>query len=252
MTRVIACMSGKGGVGKTSSAINIGAVLHKIGKDVVVIDGNLTTPNIGVYLGVPVVDVSLHDILKHKRDLRDGIHLHTTGLKVIPASISIDDLGRVDLSNLKKKLQELEEEIVILDSAAGLGKEAIEVIEACDEILIITNPELPAVTDALKTIKVAAEFGKPVLGVVVNRYSKDSELDVEVISQMLEVPIIAVIPEHKDMKKAAKEKMAIVNMDASHEVSRGYHKIGAFIAGEKYEEVDLGLIDRILKAIGIR
>lgn len=252
MARVIACMSGKGGVGKTSSVINIGAALHKLGKDVVIIDGNLTTPNIGIYLGVPVVDISLHNILKEKRDLRDGMYLHSSGMKVIPASISVEDLGHVNLSSLRRKLDVLEEEVALLDSAAGLGREAIEVLEACDELLIITNPELSAVTDALKTIKVAEEFGKPIIGVVINRYTKDAEMNIENIEEMLEVPIIAIIPDDKQMKKAHKEKMAIVNMDATHGISKGYHKVGAYIAGEPYEEVNESLIQKILKSIGIK
>ena len=252
MARVIACMSGKGGVGKTSSTINIGSVLHKLGKDVVIVDGNITTPNIGVYMGVPVVDVTLHDILRENRRLRESIYLHDSGMKVIPGSISIDDLGGIDLSRLKRKLLELEEEIALLDSAAGLGKEAIDVLDASDEILIITNPELSAVTDALKTIKVAEEFGKPILGVVLNKYSKDAELDVKGVEDLLEVPVIAVIPEHKDVKKANKEKIAIVNMDAAHQVSKGYHKVGAIIAGEPYEDIKEGLVRRFMKALGLK
>ena len=54
MVKVYAIISGKGGVGKSTTAINLGASLNSLGEDVIVIDGNLTTPNIGIYLGAPI------------------------------------------------------------------------------------------------------------------------------------------------------------------------------------------------------
>jgi len=59
ISRVIGCISAKGGVGKTTSAINLAAALHVFGKDVILVDANLTTPNVGVYLGVPIAPVTL-------------------------------------------------------------------------------------------------------------------------------------------------------------------------------------------------
>ena len=59
MSKIIAIVSGKGGVGKTTSAINLGVALNKFGKNVVVVDANLTTPNIGLHLGAPIVPISL-------------------------------------------------------------------------------------------------------------------------------------------------------------------------------------------------
>ena len=51
MTKVVCCISGKGGVGKSTTSINLGLALHQYGKNTAVLDANLTTPNIGVYLG---------------------------------------------------------------------------------------------------------------------------------------------------------------------------------------------------------
>ena len=63
MSRLIVITSGKGGVGKTTTAINLGAAINFLGEDVLIIDGNLTTPNIGVYLGSPEVPVNLNHVI---------------------------------------------------------------------------------------------------------------------------------------------------------------------------------------------
>ena len=67
-TRFIGCLAAKGGVGKTTSSINLSAALGHFGKSVILVDGNLTTPNVGIYLGVPIAPVTLHDVLRGKKD----------------------------------------------------------------------------------------------------------------------------------------------------------------------------------------
>jgi septum site-determining protein MinD len=89
MTRFISIISGKGGVAKTTTSINLGAALSYFGKDVIVVDANLTTPNIGVHLGVPVVPVHLHHALQGKHNIRDAVYMHPGGTKFVPASIAL-------------------------------------------------------------------------------------------------------------------------------------------------------------------
>src|SRR3989338_8055195 len=96
MTRVITITSGKGGVGKTTSAINIGAALNYLGKDVIVVDANLTTPNIGLHLGAPIVPVSLNHVLSGKAKISDALYEHESGLKIIPSSLSIKELRQLN------------------------------------------------------------------------------------------------------------------------------------------------------------
>ena len=69
MTRIIACASGKGGVGKTTFVANLGVALAELGKDVIAVDTNLTTPNLGLHLGVPLYPTTLHDVLKGKASM---------------------------------------------------------------------------------------------------------------------------------------------------------------------------------------
>ena len=67
MKRVIVITSGKGGVGKTTTAINLGAAINHFGRDVLIVDGNLTTPNVGIHFGSPEVPVNLNHVLSGLR-----------------------------------------------------------------------------------------------------------------------------------------------------------------------------------------
>ncbi len=64
MTKYLVIASGKGGVGKTTSALNIGAALTDFGRDVIVVDANLSKPNIGLHLGRNILGSSFNDALK--------------------------------------------------------------------------------------------------------------------------------------------------------------------------------------------
>jgi len=234
MAKIIAITSGKGGVGKTTTAINLGAALNSFGKEVIIVDANLTTPNVGLHLGAPIVPVSLNHVLSGKAKLADAIYEHESGTKIIPSSLSVKELRRINHSKLKDVVKKLRRsaDYIILDSAAGLGEEALSAMESSDELIIVTNPEIPAVTDALKTYKVTEELGKDVRGVIVSRVrGLKSEMPVANIRDMLELPIIGVIPEDKNMQPALVMKNAIVHTHPRSKAARAYKQVAAKIIG---------------------
>lgn len=240
MTKVITIASGKGGVGKTTTAINLGAALNYFGKEVVVVDANLTTPNIGLHLGAPIVPVSLNHVLSGKAKVSDALYEHESGTKIIPSSLSIKELRNLNHSGLKdvaKKLKKMAD-FVILDSAAGLGEEAIASLEAADEVILVTNPEIPAVTDALKTSKLAEQLGKPVRGVVITRYTgSKTQMPVPNVRDMLELPILGVISEDRNVPKSVVMKDALIHTHPKSKASRQYKKLAAKLIGkEDYKE----------------
>ena len=171
ISRIIGCISAKGGVGKTTSAINLAASLNYFGKSVTLVDANLTTPNIGVYLGVPIPPVSLHDVLRGKKDAREAIFNHKSGVKVVPASISLKDAKRVDPTKLSSAIRDLEghTNFIVVDGAPGISKEALSALKAVNEVIVVTNPEMASISDALKTVKLCKEMKKDVLGVLVTK-----------------------------------------------------------------------------------
>src|SRR3989338_6535203 len=248
MAKLITITSGKGGVGKTTTAINIGAALNAFGKDVIILDANLTTPNVGLHLGAPIVPVSLNHVLLGKAKIADAIYEHESGTKIIPSSLSVRELRRINHSKLKevgKKLRKIAD-YIIFDSAAGLGEEAIAALESGDELIIVTNPEIPAVTDALKTSKVIEELGKSVKGVIVNRVrGNKTEMPVRNIRDMLELPILGVVPEDKNMQKALMMKDALVHTHPKSKAARAYREIAARIIGNGSYKEKVGFMESL-------
>ena len=237
MKKIIVIASGKGGVGKTTSAINLGAALNHFGKEVLIIDGNLTTPNVGLHLNSPEVPISLNHVLLEKANVDEAIYEHNSGIKIIPSSLSVKELKKLEpknMINFKKDFKK-NAEYIIVDSAAGLGEEANSAMRLADELIIITNPEMPAITDALKTIKVAEQMKKKVRGVIMTRIRKDKlEMDPSVVKEMLEVPVLGMIPEDLVVKKSLNMKDAVVHTHPNSKPARAYKEIAASILDIEY------------------
>ncbi len=238
MKNILVITSGKGGVGKTCTAINLGAAMNYFGKDVLVIDANLSTPNVGLHLNSPEVPVSLNHILLKKAKPSDAVYEHESGIKIMPASLSIKELKKIapeKLSDFKREFQKMADYVVV-DSAAGLGHEAESAIKLADEIIVITNPELPAITDALKTIKFAEQIKKPVRGIIITRVRKDEiELGPDIVKEMLEIPILGMIPEDDSVRKSINLKDAVVHTHPCSKPARAYKEIAAQIIGIEYD-----------------
>lgn len=237
--KLITITSGKGGVGKTTTAINLGAALNSFGKEVIIVDANLTTPNVGLHLGAPIVPVSLNHVLLGKAKVSDAIYEHDSGTKIIPSSLSVKELRRLNHKKLKdvgKNLRRMAD-YVIFDSAAGLGEEAFASFEAADELILVTNPEITAVTDALKALKLAEEMGKSVKGVIVTRVSGDkNEMDIGNIREMLDLPILGVVPEDRNVRASLKSKDALVHNFPYSRAALSYKRIAAKLADVDYRE----------------
>jgi len=249
------CISGsKGGIGKTTTAINLALSLNNKGKSVILVDANFTSPNVGIYLGHPVTPKSIHEVLSNKIGIEEAMYIHRSGLKLIPGNISLSSLSTVNPDKLKSKVSFLKKDydFVIIDSAAGLGKESLSALESCDEALIVLNPELPSVTDALKSIRVAQELGKEISGVVVNRNQDKYCMTIREIESMLEFPIIGVIPEDSLIKKAQAERDLVVNLYPKSEAAKSYDKVSSYLIGESYNPKEESAWNVFKEVLGLK
>jgi len=239
MTRLIIITSGKGGVGKTTLSSNLAAALTDFNENVIVMDTNLTTPNLGLHLGMHLTPNTLHNVLKGESRLKDAIYPHPYGFKVIPASLGLNDLKGVDVGRLPEISLNLigKADYVIMDCAAGLGREAISALSASDEAIIVTNPDLPSVTDALKILNVAKETNIRIIGVVINRVKGNLfELAKDEIESMLTVPVIAEIPEDPNVALSVAVKKPLIEFFPNSPAAVEIKKLAARLSGNKYRE----------------
>jgi len=239
MNKIYAVLSGKGGVGKTTTVVNLGAAINKLNEEVVLVDANLTTPNLGLYFGAPIVPVNLNHVLQGKADTEEAVYEHESGTKLVPSSLSLKDLKKIKMDRLYDAVKDLKRNYgnVLVDSAAGLGEEVAAAIDSCDEVLVVTNPDILSVTDALKAIKFAEDSNKLVRGVIVTKVKNDkNEMSLKSIYEMLEKPILGVIPEDRNIPSSLNQKNAVVNLKPRSKASKAYMDIASKLLGKRKRE----------------
>ena len=260
MTRYICVSSGKGGVGKTTTAVNLASSMQKQGNDVVLVDGNVSTPHIHLHLGGEKVDRHLHHAIRDEIHISQLIYKHNTGLRVVPAHTELEHLKYPDHEGFKDSLLDLEgfADTVIVDCAPGFGREAVVPLEVTDEVLIVTTPDHAAVDDALRTLEVARELGKPVLGVVLNMVRKDRmEHKIDEVEEALGVPVIAVIPHDKKVRSALRKQQPVVHAHSRSKASKKFLELAGLLIGPSYadkisKEKDKGLEGYVRKQAGLK
>ncbi len=231
MTKFIAIASGKGGTGKTTTAINLATAFNSLGKDVILLDANFTTPHVAIHLGLPEVPTTVHDALMGNAHITEATYLHPTGLKVIPGGID-GLLNKEKKRNLSSLLLGLygKTELVILDAAAGIGAEAMDAIKASDETIVVANSDISSLTDAVRTIKAAEEAGSVVPGIVLNKINKTSlGLSLHDIESIVGKRIIAVIPEDRKIRKSMSLNHPVVYTHPSSSSSKQFKNLAKML-----------------------
>ncbi len=256
MAKIITIASGKGGTGKTTITANLGIALTKLGKDVTILDADITMANLELILGMEGLPVTLQNVLANEATIDEAIYEGPGGVKVIPAGISLEGLRKVNPDLLEETLKALLDrtEILLLDAPAGLEKSAIVALAAAEECILVVNPEISSITDGLKTKYVAERLGTKLLGIVVNRVTKlGVEIAKKEIEAILEGKVLAVIPEDPEVRKAAAFGQPVVLKSPKSPAAKAINELAAKIAGieikkdEKAKESAISKFLRILK-----
>ena len=238
MTKFIAIISGKGGVGKTTTTLNLGHALTKLGKKVILLDANFATPNLAGHLGVASVKASLNDFLRQTKPLPEIIHLHHSGIAFIPSSVSYQDFKKTQPDKITEVFEHLENlaDIVLVDCPAGLGYELVQVLKNTDEAIVVTNPNLSSLIDSLKAIELAKENNNSIPGFVLNLTNKGrNEIKAADSEKTLGVPLLVNIPQDKKIKKALYKQAPSHHLYPRAKSSKQYFKLAEYLLNERID-----------------
>ncbi|TVR46166.1 MAG: MinD/ParA family protein [Planctomycetota bacterium] len=154
----IAITGGKGGVGKTCIAVNLAVMLARLGKRTLLVDGDLGLANADALLGV-TPQLTLAEVVLEKLPLADAILPTPHGIDLLPAASGVDQLTRLREAELRAFVLNLAVaargyESLVIDTAAGIGREVLSLLAASRMCLVVVTPEPTSMTDAYALIKV--------------------------------------------------------------------------------------------------
>ena len=193
---VYAIASGKGGVGKTTTAVNLGAALAEDGHAVVVVDTDLGMANLAGFLDFDSDDgATLHEVLAGEADIDDAVYAAPGDIDVVPSNTDIEAFARADTTRLREVVEELrgEYDYVLLDTGAGISHDTVLPLGLADEVLLVSTPDVASVSDTAKTGDLTERVGGTVAGAVLNKRSSNI-LDATDVEETLGTDVLAVVP----------------------------------------------------------
>lgn len=254
--RVYTIASGKGGTGKTTTTLNLGTSLAMLGKKTIIVDADIGMANLGLLLGLEKSKITLHEVLSGEAEIKDAIYEGPSGLKVVPCGLSLKGFQKSNPERLKKVISVLTNgmDFVLIDAPAGISRDGLMPLAVADRVLLVVNPELPSIADALKTKTLTELLGKQVEGIILNRTELEkTEISRNKVQELLGVQVLEMIPEDANVRRSAAFKMPAVLRTPKSPASIAFKRLAAKIAGEKFAEPDVKktrFVDRLTGIFG--
>jgi flagellar biosynthesis protein FlhG len=160
-TRIIAVTSGKGGVGKSNIALNLAILLSAAGNRVALVDADMGLANLDLLVDVDV-RANLAHVIAGIKKLEDILVDLPGGVQLVPGASGISRMAQLSEFQRAKVVNELaaleaDNDVIIIDTGAGIGPDVLHFTTAADSVLVVTAPEPTAITDAYAVIKMLAQ-----------------------------------------------------------------------------------------------
>ena len=242
--KVIGVVSGKGGVGKSNTAINLAIWLKRMGQRVIILDADFGLANIEIMFGT-VPKHNLCDLLYQGKNITDIITWGPGEIGFISGGsgiVGLSNLSKEYLTYIIQNLAQLDAiaDVIIIDTGAGISDAVLEFLVASGEILLVTTPEPTSITDSYSLLKAlnrhprfSTEFSK--IKVIANRVAKEEDgmalfnkLNV-VVQRYLKLPLeyLGEVPQDDKLSLAVMQQVPVSLENENARSSRAYEVIAS-------------------------
>lgn len=247
ITRVISFTSGKGGVGKTNSVVNVGVSLAQQGRSVLILDADLGLANVDVMLGL-TPHHTLYDVVEGRRSLEDVILDGPEGTSIIPAASGVESICNLSSEQRYALMQAIEEvagrfDYLLIDTRAGISPDVMHFNTAAAEVVCVITADPTSLTDAYALIKILVRnYKERSVSILVNNISAGShgEIEAEAMQaytrlassvhrflnkEQVELKYLGYVPADKSVSEAIRNQKAVMQLFPSSSASRALNKI---------------------------
>ncbi|MDE7246924.1 MAG: MinD/ParA family protein [Lachnospiraceae bacterium] len=250
LARIITVTSGKGGVGKSNTAINLAIQMRKIGQKVIILDADFGLANIEIMFGA-VPKHNLCDLIYQGKNIKDIITWGPMEVGFISGGSGItglSNLNRDELNYIIENLAELDEmaDTIIVDTGAGIADGVLEFLVASGEILLVTTPEPTSITDSYSLLKALSRHPRyhaetTQIKVLANKVTGEAEAQAlyakleTVVERYLKVPIsyLGMIPQDPQLAKAVMQQMPVSLENPKARSAIAYEMIAAKLTNKE-------------------
>lgn len=220
--QVIAVTGGKGGVGKTTVAVNLSLALTKLGKRVVLLDADLRLGNIDVMLGLTPTR-TLADVIEGRCELRDVLLQGPGGVHIVPTTSGAECMAHLSPAQYAGLIHAFSDigdylDVLVIDTATGIGESVVSFVRAAQEVLLVVCDEPTSITDAYALIKLLnRDYGLSRFRVLVNLeqgpqegrslFAKLSKINNCFLNVTLQY--VGAVPYDECMRKAVQKQRAV-------------------------------------------
>ncbi|WP_247002615.1 MinD/ParA family ATP-binding protein [Halosolutus gelatinilyticus] len=230
---VYAIASGKGGVGKTTTTVNLGTALAQAGERVALVDADLGMANLAGFVSLRPDSTTLHDVLAGDASIDDATYQLTDNIVAVPSGTDLDAYADTSPEGLRDVVAELRStyDYVILDVGAGVSHETVLPLGLADAVVLVSTPEPAAVHDAKKTLELTGRAGGEVAGLVVTRTRPDTDVSYEELAARLDLQLLGTIPEDPAARESVYAGTPLVVHDPDGPAALAYRRLAGDVAG---------------------
>jgi len=257
--RRIVLTSGKGGVGKTTTTVNVGAALAKRGARVVLVDADIGLRNLDLVLGLEKrIVFDLVEVVEGRCQLRQALikDKRFESLHMLPAAQTREKeaVAEEQMAEIVDQLATMAD-YVLIDSPAGIEHGFRNAAAGAKEAIIVTTPEVSAIRDADRVIGKLIAKGMPVR-LVINRIRPEmvrsgDMLSIEDVCEILSAELLGIVPDDEDVIDTTNRGEPLA-LDSSKRISVIYDKIARRLQGEIVPFTNLddrGFFNRLLAGL---